>query len=163
MEGLDTASDDGGSGVRAVSPITGVPAALPCRLPFSPLRRVSAARRFPSSSSSGVGGIALSRATDAVAVEVDVEGRLEGEGRKWGATFNVDVLRRLGIGRWFVGLAGVGVIRSRGGSSSCSCTTSISFLFSGAGLVPNSFLNHCAETKVRPVGPFFLSVLLTVA
>jgi len=50
-----------------------------------------------------VGGIALSRATDAVAVEVDVEGRVEGEGRKRGATFNVDVLRRLGIGRWFIG------------------------------------------------------------
>ena len=54
----------------------------------------------------------MSRATDAVAVEVDVEGRLEGEGRKRGAALNVDALRRLGIGRWFIGLAGVGAIRS---------------------------------------------------
>ena len=112
MEWLDTASNDadgggGEAGVRGVSPKTGVPGALPCRLPFSPLRRFSAARRFSSSSSSGVGGMALSRATDAVAVEVDVEGRLEGEGRKRGAMFNVDVLGRLGIGRWSVRLAGL--------------------------------------------------------
>lgn len=104
----------------------------------------------------------MSRATDAVAVEVDVEGRVEGEGRKRGVTFNVDALRRLGIRRWFVGLTEVGVIRSRNASGGCCCTTSISFLLSGAGLVPNSFLNHCAETNVRSVRPLSFSVLLTV-
>ena len=106
--------------------------------------------------------MALRRATDAVAVEVDVEGRVEGEGRKRGVTFNVDALRRLGIRWWFVGLTGVEVTRSRGTSGGCCCTTSMSFLLSGAGLFPNSFLNHCAETNVRAVRPLSLSVLLTV-
>lgn len=161
----DAASPAGGAarGARGATPITGVPVALPCRLPFRPLRRLSAARRFSSSSSSGVSGIALSRATEAVAVEVDVEGRLEGEGRKRGVTFNVDVLRRFGIGLWLVDFAEVWTIRSLSGSGGCDCTASISFLLPGAGLVSKSFLNHCAETNVRPVRPLSLSVLLTVA
>jgi len=52
---------------------------------------------------------------------------------------------------------------SLSGSGGGCCTTSISFLLAGAGVVSNNFLNHCAETKVRPVRPFSLSVLLTVA